>query len=149
MQISWRELNPVLSFFFPFVSCPSQPLQFKYTNATAKPAQPAKRPIQMSSQISIQPRPLIAAMPLAPAATAAPLQPKTIIIQPLQTTVLPVVKPAPISIQPAPPPGPFSHCIQDYFVVLCIDIGHLTRRSVLVFCCILEISIYLLFTFAN
>uniref|UniRef100_A0A3P9P2Q9 Activating transcription factor 6 n=1 Tax=Poecilia reticulata TaxID=8081 RepID=A0A3P9P2Q9_POERE len=76
-----------------------------------KPAQPAKRPIQMGSQISIQPRPLIAAMPLAPAATAAPLQPKTIIIQPLQTTVLPVVKPSPISIQPAPPPGQFSHLL--------------------------------------
>ncbi|MED6286331.1 hypothetical protein CHARACLAT_004910 [Characodon lateralis] len=69
----------------------------------AKPAQPAKRPIQMSPKVSIQPKALIAAMPLAPA--PAPLQAKTIIIQPLQTTVLPVVNPAPVNIQPALPPG--------------------------------------------
>ncbi|XP_054646562.1 cyclic AMP-dependent transcription factor ATF-6 alpha [Dunckerocampus dactyliophorus] len=68
-----------------------------------KPAQPIKRPIQMTSKVSIQPKPVIAAVPLAH--TAASLQPKTIIIQPLQTTVLPVVKPPPISIQPAPSPG--------------------------------------------
>lgn len=71
--------------------------------ARAKPAQPVKRPIQFGSKVSIQPKPVIAAVPLAHA--AAPLQTKTIIIQPLQTTVLPVVKPAPINIQPAPPPG--------------------------------------------
>ncbi|GLD50252.1 cyclic AMP-dependent transcription factor ATF-6 alpha [Lates japonicus] len=59
----------------------------------AKPAQPVKRPIPIGPKVSIQPRPVITAVPLAPA--AAPLQAKTIIIQPLQTTVLPVVKPAP------------------------------------------------------
>ncbi|XP_040896726.1 cyclic AMP-dependent transcription factor ATF-6 alpha [Toxotes jaculatrix] len=69
----------------------------------AKPAQPIKRPIQIGPKVSIQPKPLITAVQLAPA--AAPLQAKTIIIQPLQNTVLPVVKPAPVSIQPAPPPG--------------------------------------------
>ncbi|CAK6955382.1 cyclic AMP-dependent transcription factor ATF-6 alpha [Scomber scombrus] len=77
----------------------------KRTNQTtrAKPAQQVKRPIQFSPKVSIQPKPLITAVPLAHA--AAPLQAKTIIIQPLQTTVLPVVKQAPINIQPAPPPG--------------------------------------------
>ncbi|XP_061681877.1 cyclic AMP-dependent transcription factor ATF-6 alpha [Syngnathoides biaculeatus] len=70
--------------------------------ARAKPGQLSNRPIQMSAKVSIQPKPVIAAVPLAHA--AAPLQPKTIIIQPLQTTMLPVVK-APISIQPAPSPG--------------------------------------------
>ncbi|XP_007558775.1 cyclic AMP-dependent transcription factor ATF-6 alpha isoform X2 [Poecilia formosa] len=104
------QLSPVSvsseSSGFSEVSPPPKKAARRSTQWTrAKPAQPAKRPIQMGSQISIQPRPLIAAMPLAPAATAAPLQPKTIIIQPLQTTVLPVVKPSPISIQPAPPPG--------------------------------------------
>nr|XP_020462760.1 cyclic AMP-dependent transcription factor ATF-6 alpha [Monopterus albus] len=68
-----------------------------------KPVQPLKRPIQIGPRVSIQPKSLITAVPLAHA--AAPLQAKTIIIQPLQTTVLPVVKPAPVSIQPAPPPG--------------------------------------------
>ncbi|XP_054908519.1 cyclic AMP-dependent transcription factor ATF-6 alpha isoform X2 [Poeciliopsis prolifica] len=91
---------------FSEVSLPPKKVAKRSTQWTrAKPAQPVKRSIQMGSQISIQPRPLMAAMPLASAATAASLQPKTIIIQPLQTTVLPVVKPAPISIQPAPPPG--------------------------------------------
>uniref|UniRef100_A0AAQ5ZPE9 BZIP domain-containing protein n=1 Tax=Amphiprion ocellaris TaxID=80972 RepID=A0AAQ5ZPE9_AMPOC len=71
--------------------------------ARAKPAEPIKRPIQIGPTVSIQPKPLITAVPLAQA--AAPLQAKTIIIQPLQTTVLPVVKAAPVSIQPAPPPG--------------------------------------------
>ncbi|XP_024859749.1 cyclic AMP-dependent transcription factor ATF-6 alpha isoform X4 [Kryptolebias marmoratus] len=70
----------------------------------AKPAQPIKRPIQIGPNLSIQPKPLITAVPLAPAA-AAPLQAKTIILQPLQTTVLPVVKLAPVTIQPAPPAG--------------------------------------------
>lgn len=72
----------------------------------AKQAQPIKRPLQIGPKVSIQPKPLIAAVPLARA--AAPLQAKTIIIQPVQTTVLPIVKPAPISIQPAPPTGQFS-----------------------------------------
>ncbi|XP_029356553.1 cyclic AMP-dependent transcription factor ATF-6 alpha [Echeneis naucrates] len=67
----------------------------------AKSAQQIKRPIQIGPKVSIQPKPLIAALPLAPA--AAPIQTKTIIIQPLP--VLPVVKPSPVSIQPAPPPG--------------------------------------------
>ncbi|XP_051233855.1 cyclic AMP-dependent transcription factor ATF-6 alpha [Dicentrarchus labrax] len=68
-----------------------------------KQAQPIKRPIQIGPKVSIQPKPLITAVPLAHA--AAPLQAKTIIIQPLQTTALPVVKAAPVNIQPAPPPG--------------------------------------------
>ncbi|KAF1385781.1 hypothetical protein PFLUV_G00111340 [Perca fluviatilis] len=71
--------------------------------ARARQAQPIKRPIQIGPRVSIQPKPLITAVPLAHA--AAPLQAKTIIIQPLQTTVLPVVKQAPINIQPAPLPG--------------------------------------------
>ncbi|XP_037626326.1 cyclic AMP-dependent transcription factor ATF-6 alpha [Sebastes umbrosus] len=71
--------------------------------ARARQAQPIKRPIQIGPKISIQPKPLITAVPLTHA--AAPLQTKTIIIQPLQTTVLPVIKHAPINIQPAPPPG--------------------------------------------
>lgn len=75
---------------------------------SAKPAQPVKRPIQLGPKVSIQPKPMITAVPLAHA--AAPLQAKTIIIQPLQTTVMPVVKPAPVSIQPAPPPGQRAHC---------------------------------------
>ncbi|CAL8307845.1 unnamed protein product [Lota lota] len=69
----------------------------------AKPAQPVKRPIQLSPNVSIQPKPLITALNLAHA--TAPLQANTIIIQPLQTTVLPVVKPAPVNIQPAPLTG--------------------------------------------
>ncbi|XP_054458475.1 cyclic AMP-dependent transcription factor ATF-6 alpha [Anoplopoma fimbria] len=72
-------------------------------NARARQAQPIKRPIQIGPKVSIQPKPLMTAVPLAHA--AAPLQAKTIIIQPLQTAVLPVVKQAPINIQPAPPPG--------------------------------------------
>lgn len=69
----------------------------------AKTSPPIKRPIQFGPKVSIQPKPVITAVPLAHA--AAPLQAKTIIIQPLQTTVLPIVKPAPVSIQPAPPAG--------------------------------------------
>ncbi|XP_076009445.1 cyclic AMP-dependent transcription factor ATF-6 alpha isoform X2 [Genypterus blacodes] len=69
----------------------------------ARPPQPAKRPIQLGPKVSIQPRPVLTAVPLAHA--APPLQTKTIIIQPLQTTVLPLGKPAPISIQPAPTAG--------------------------------------------
>lgn len=78
------------------------------TREPAKQAQSIKRPIQIGPKVSIQPKPLITAVPLAHA--PAPLQAKAIIIQPLQTTVLPVVKPAPISIQPAPPAGQSSHC---------------------------------------
>ncbi|XP_030627071.1 cyclic AMP-dependent transcription factor ATF-6 alpha [Chanos chanos] len=68
--------------------------------ARAKPAQPVKRPIQPTPKVSIQPKPVITAVPIPHA--AAPLQAKTIIIQPLQT-VLPVVKPPPVTIQPALP----------------------------------------------
>ncbi|XP_015251812.1 PREDICTED: cyclic AMP-dependent transcription factor ATF-6 alpha isoform X1 [Cyprinodon variegatus] len=89
---------------FSEASPPPKKVAKRSTQGTrAKPAQPAKRPIQMGPKFSIQPKPLIAAMPLAPA--AAPLQAKTIIIQPLQTAMLPVVKPAPVSIQPAPSTG--------------------------------------------
>ncbi|XP_068563321.1 cyclic AMP-dependent transcription factor ATF-6 alpha [Cebidichthys violaceus] len=72
-------------------------------NARARQAQPVKRPIQIGPKVSIQPKPLITSVPLAHA--AAPLQTKTIIIQPLQTAVLSAVKQAPINIQPAPPLG--------------------------------------------
>lgn len=77
----------------------------KRTNPSqrVKPSHPVKRPIQFGPKVSIQPKPVITALPLAHA--TAPLQAKTIIIQPLQTTVLPVVKPAPVCIQPAPPAG--------------------------------------------
>ncbi|XP_061594126.1 cyclic AMP-dependent transcription factor ATF-6 alpha [Cololabis saira] len=88
---------------FPEISPPPKKATKRTTQAPAKPAQPVKRPIRTGPKISIQPKPMITAVPLAPA--AATLQAKTIIIQPLQTTVLPVVKPAPVSIQPAPPPG--------------------------------------------
>uniref|UniRef100_A0A3P9L443 Activating transcription factor 6 n=1 Tax=Oryzias latipes TaxID=8090 RepID=A0A3P9L443_ORYLA len=87
---------------FSEVSPPPKKVAKRTTKATQ--AQPLRRPIQTGPKISIQPKPVITAMPLAP--TPATLQPKTIIIQPLQTTVLPVVKPTPVSIQPAPPSGP-------------------------------------------
>ncbi len=92
---------------FVFLSRSFSPRPLAHTPAV-KQAQPMKRPIQIGPKVSIQPRPLITAVPLAHA--AAPLQAKTIIIQPLQTTVLPVVKPAPVNIQPAPPAGQNSHC---------------------------------------
>ncbi|XP_077462620.1 cyclic AMP-dependent transcription factor ATF-6 alpha [Stigmatopora argus] len=69
----------------------------------AKPVPSGNRPIQLSAKVSIQPKPVITAVPWTN--TPARLTPKTIIIQPLQTTVVPVVKTAPISIQPAPSPG--------------------------------------------
>lgn len=71
--------------------------------AQARQALPIKRPIPIGPKVSIQSKPLITAVPLAHA--AAPLQAKTIILQPLQTAVLPLVKQIPINIQPAPPPG--------------------------------------------
>ncbi|XP_070688680.1 cyclic AMP-dependent transcription factor ATF-6 alpha [Pempheris klunzingeri] len=89
---------------FSVISPPSKKAPKRTSQATrAKQAQPIKRPIQIGPKVCIQPKPLITAVPLAHA--AAPLQAKTIIIQPMQTTVLPVVKPSPVNIQPAPPPG--------------------------------------------
>ncbi|XP_045905018.1 cyclic AMP-dependent transcription factor ATF-6 alpha isoform X2 [Micropterus dolomieu] len=86
------------------ISAPAKKSSKRTSQTTrAKQAQPIKRPIQIGPKVSIQPKPLITAVPLAHA--AAPLQAKTIIIQPLQTNVLPVVKPTPVNIQPAPPPG--------------------------------------------
>ncbi|XP_028300617.1 cyclic AMP-dependent transcription factor ATF-6 alpha isoform X2 [Gouania willdenowi] len=89
---------------FSEVSLPAEkPAKRPSPTTRVKPAQPIRRPIQTAPQITIQPKPLITAVSLAQ--TAAPLQTKTIIIQPLQTSVLPVIKQAPINIQPAPPPG--------------------------------------------
>ncbi|XP_024134221.1 cyclic AMP-dependent transcription factor ATF-6 alpha [Oryzias melastigma] len=87
---------------FSKVSPPPKKVPRRTTKTTQ--AQPLKRPIQTGPKISIQPKPIITTVPLA--TTPAALQPKTIIIQPLQTTVLPVVKQTPVSIQPAPPSGP-------------------------------------------
>lgn len=71
---------------------------------------------------------MITAVPLAHA--QAPIQAKTIIFQPLQTTVLPVVKTAPVNIQPAPPTGQTSHPNTyryiDVFVDTCSDIQHVS-----------------------
>lgn len=67
-----------------------------------KSSLPQKRPIQLTPKVSIQPKPVITAVPIPH--SAAPIQAKTFIIQPLQA-VLPVAKPAPVSIQPAPPAG--------------------------------------------
>ncbi|CAJ1060424.1 cyclic AMP-dependent transcription factor ATF-6 alpha [Xyrichtys novacula] len=102
------QLSPVSvcseSSGFSVNSPPAKKAQKKSSQTTrVKQAQPIKRPIQIGPKISIQPKPLITAVPFAHA--AAPLQAKTIIIQPLQTTVLPVVKTSPVSIQPAPPAG--------------------------------------------
>lgn len=60
------------------------------------------RPIPLSPKVSIQPKPLITALPIT---QTAALPTKTIIIQPVQATIVPVVKPAPVTIQPAPPAG--------------------------------------------
>ncbi|GAA6093769.1 cyclic AMP-dependent transcription factor ATF-6 alpha isoform X2 [Tachysurus ichikawai] len=65
-------------------------------------AKPVMRPIHLSPKVSIQPKPLITALPIT---QTAALQTKTIIIQPVQATIVPVVKPAPVTIQPAPPAG--------------------------------------------
>ncbi|CAG5861545.1 unnamed protein product [Menidia menidia] len=87
------------------ISLPPRKIAKRTSHVTrAKPGQTTKRPIQTGKRVSIQPKPLITTIPLAPAA-AAPLQAKTIIIQPVQTTVLPMVRPAPVNIQPAPPLG--------------------------------------------
>ncbi|XP_044054765.1 cyclic AMP-dependent transcription factor ATF-6 alpha [Siniperca chuatsi] len=102
------QLSPVSvcseSSGYSVISSPAKKAPKRTSQTTrVKQAQPIKRPIQTGPKVSIQPKPLITAVPLAHA--AAPLQAKTIIIQPLQTTVLPVVQPAPVNIQPAPPPG--------------------------------------------
>lgn len=88
-----------------FVEPPPEKKPAKKTSQTtrAKPVLLAKRPIHLSPKVSIQPKPIITAVPI-PQATA-PLQAKTIIIQPLQTTIMPVVKPSPVTIHPAPPTG--------------------------------------------
>ncbi|XP_058234720.1 cyclic AMP-dependent transcription factor ATF-6 alpha isoform X2 [Hemibagrus wyckioides] len=65
-------------------------------------AKPVMRPIPLSPKVSIQPKPLITALPIT---QTAALPTKTIIIQPVQATIVPVVKPAPVTIQPAPPAG--------------------------------------------
>ncbi|TSW21791.1 Cyclic AMP-dependent transcription factor ATF-6 alpha [Bagarius yarrelli] len=64
---------------------------------------PAMRPVHLSPKVSIQPKPLITALPIAPPAAA--LHTKTIIIQPVQTAALPLLKPTHVSIQPAPSAG--------------------------------------------
>nr|AKZ87017.1 activating transcription factor 6 protein [Ctenopharyngodon idella] len=105
--VSWYSQPSPLSVYSDssgFAEAPTEKKPIKRTNQTkAKPLQPAKRPIQVSPKVSIQPKPLITTVPITHA--TAPLQTKTIIIQPLQTTVLPVVKPSPVTIQPAPPTG--------------------------------------------
>ncbi|XP_061094213.1 cyclic AMP-dependent transcription factor ATF-6 alpha [Conger conger] len=76
--------------------------QRRANQSRVKSSQPLKRPIQLTPKVSIQPKPVITAMPI-PHSTA-PLQAKTIIIQPLQA-VLPGTKPPPVTIHPAPPAG--------------------------------------------
>ncbi|XP_060773308.1 cyclic AMP-dependent transcription factor ATF-6 alpha [Neoarius graeffei] len=83
------------------VDLPPEKKPVRKTNQTK--VKPVSRPIHLSPKVSIQPKPLITALPIARAAAA--LQTKTIIIQPVQTTIVPVVKPAPVTIQPAPPAG--------------------------------------------
>ncbi|RXM97100.1 Cyclic AMP-dependent transcription factor ATF-6 alpha [Acipenser ruthenus] len=63
---------------------------------------PPKRPFQLKPKISIQPKPIITAVPFAQNIGTIPA--KTILIQPLQT-VLPVSKQQPVTIQPALPCG--------------------------------------------
>ncbi|XP_016391552.1 cyclic AMP-dependent transcription factor ATF-6 alpha-like [Sinocyclocheilus rhinocerous] len=105
--VSWHSQPSPLSVCSDSSSFAEAPAERKPSKRTsqskAKPLQPAKRLIQFSPKVSIQPKPLITTVPISHA--AAPLQTKTIIIQPLQTTVLPVVKPSPVTIQPAPPTG--------------------------------------------
>uniref|UniRef100_A0A671QJ23 Cyclic AMP-dependent transcription factor ATF-6 alpha-like n=1 Tax=Sinocyclocheilus anshuiensis TaxID=1608454 RepID=A0A671QJ23_9TELE len=101
--VSWHSQPSPLSVCSDSSGFAEAPAEMKPSKRTTKPLQPAKRPIQYSPKVSIQPKPLITAVPISHA--AAPLQTKTIIIQPLQTTVLPVVKPPPVTIQPAPPTG--------------------------------------------
>uniref|UniRef100_A0A9J7Y8X9 Activating transcription factor 6 n=1 Tax=Cyprinus carpio carpio TaxID=630221 RepID=A0A9J7Y8X9_CYPCA len=101
--VSWHSQPSPLSVCSDSSGFAEAPAEKKPSKRTTKPLQPAKRPIQFSPKVSIQPKPLITAVPISHA--AAPLQTKTIIIQPLRTTVLPVVKPPPVTIQRAPPTG--------------------------------------------
>uniref|UniRef100_A0AAZ3RJP7 BZIP domain-containing protein n=1 Tax=Oncorhynchus tshawytscha TaxID=74940 RepID=A0AAZ3RJP7_ONCTS len=81
----------------------SEPPLAKRAPKRTNQATRVKRPIQLTPKVSIQPRPVVTAVPQH---AAGPLQ--TVIIQHLQTTLVPhpaVVKPAPVSIQPAPPIG--------------------------------------------
>ncbi|TRY98886.1 hypothetical protein DNTS_026547 [Danionella cerebrum] len=116
---SWHSLSSPLSVYSDssgFGDAPSERKTSKRTNQTkAKPLQPAKRHIQVCPKVSIQPKPLITTVPFPHA--AAPLQTKTIIIQPLHTSVLPLVKPPPVTIQPAPPAGQRMHLAQPAQVV--------------------------------
>ncbi|XP_051511687.1 cyclic AMP-dependent transcription factor ATF-6 alpha-like [Myxocyprinus asiaticus] len=103
--LSWHSQPSPLSVCSDSSGCAEPPIEKKPPKRTnqateAKPVHLSKRPIHMAS---IQPKPFITAVPISHA--AAPLQAKTIIIQPLQTTVLPVVKPPHVTIQPAPPAG--------------------------------------------
>ncbi|KAK1165293.1 cyclic AMP-dependent transcription factor ATF-6 alpha-like [Acipenser oxyrinchus oxyrinchus] len=63
---------------------------------------PPKRPIQLTPKISIQPKPVVTAVPFSHNIGTIPA--KTILIQPLQT-VLPVLKQQPVTIQTALPGG--------------------------------------------
>lgn len=101
--VSWHSQPSPLSVCSDTSSFAETKPSKRTSQSKAKLLQAAKRPIQFSPKVSIQPKPLITAVPISHA--AAPLQTKTIIIQPLQTTVLPVVKPPPVTIQPAPPTG--------------------------------------------
>ncbi|KAM9444080.1 cyclic AMP-dependent transcription factor ATF-6 alpha [Clarias gariepinus] len=83
------------------VDLPPEKKLVRKTNQTK--VKPVLRPIHLSPKVSIQPKPLITALPITQ--TAGALQTKTIIIQPVQATIVPVVKPAPITIQPAPTAG--------------------------------------------
>uniref|UniRef100_A0A8C1SQH7 Activating transcription factor 6 n=1 Tax=Cyprinus carpio TaxID=7962 RepID=A0A8C1SQH7_CYPCA len=97
--VSWHSQPSPLSVCSDFAETSAEKKPSKrISQSKAKPLQPAKRLIQFSPKVSIQPKPLITTVPISHA--AAPLQTKTIIIQPLQTTVLPVVKPPPVTIQP-------------------------------------------------
>ncbi len=117
------------------ISLPPPPSLYTPAHSLAKQAQPIKRPIQIGPKVSIQPKPLITALPLTHA--AAPLQAKTIIIQPLQTTVLPAVKPAPVSIQPAPPPGQSSHietrCLTSHCIASDQCAGYISKQCVVLY----------------
>uniref|UniRef100_A0A8C1U9I8 Activating transcription factor 6 n=1 Tax=Cyprinus carpio TaxID=7962 RepID=A0A8C1U9I8_CYPCA len=99
--VSWHSQPSPLSVCSDSSGFAEAPAEKKPSKRTSQSK--AKRPIQFSPKVSIQPKPLITAVPISHA--AAPLQTKTIIIQPLRTTVLPVVKPPPVTIQRAPPTG--------------------------------------------